>query len=221
LSPDQIVWLDSQIIDGVGMASEMFGRQTWGNRLSPLDNSAPAHTGGDQLPVELPRHTGNNSGQVNTGPNHTGNEENVPGVGPYNTGNTEGKPNTGSNITVTPIPDAPNKDDLAYLAKSKQSYQPNQGGVGNMGEFFGQAGFGSEMKGSSQKTTQIYQGQSVYQASGKVGEYIKKGDKYYLDGSHKNHLEVFDKRGNFRVVLNLDGSINETKTKEAEGRKLK
>jgi filamentous hemagglutinin len=102
LSPDQIVWLDSQIIDGVGMASEMFGRQTWGNRLSPLDNS----------------------GQVNTGPNHTGNEENVSGVGPYNTGNTEGKPNTGSNITVTPIPDAPNKDDLAYLAlKGKEAQE--------------------------------------------------------------------------------------------------
>ncbi|CCW30106.1 hypothetical protein ABLA30_03325 [Xenorhabdus nematophila] len=79
------------------------------------------------------------------------------------------------------------------------------------------------MKGDSQKTSKIYQGQSVYQASDNIDQHIKKGDQFYLDGSHKNHLEVFDKRGNFRVVLNLDGSINETKTKqaEAEGRKLK
>lgn len=37
-----------------------------------------------------------------------------------------------------------------------------------------------------------------------------------------NHLEVFDRKGNFRIVLNLDGSINPAKTKvaAAEGRKL-
>ncbi|MBD2815648.1 DUF637 domain-containing protein [Xenorhabdus sp. Flor] len=109
------------------------------------------------------------------------------------------------------------------VGQSKRPYQPNQGAVGNMGEFFKQTGFGSQMKEDSQKTSKIYQGQSVYQASGNIDQHIKKGDQFYLDGSHKNHLEVFDKRGNFRVVLNLDGSINETKTKQAEveGRKLK
>ncbi|CCW30109.1 hypothetical protein XNC3_180046 [Xenorhabdus nematophila F1] len=29
--------------------------------------------------------------------------------------------------------------------QSKQPYQPNQGAVGNMGEFFKQSGFGSHM----------------------------------------------------------------------------
>ncbi|MBD2812817.1 hypothetical protein ID853_18555 [Xenorhabdus sp. Vera] len=120
--------------------------------------------------MELPRHTGNNTGQVNTGPSHTGNEENVSGVGPYNTGNTEGKPDTGSNITVTPIPDAPNMDDLAYLAGG---YEPNKGAVGNMGEFFKQSGFGSQMKEKGNKTNQIFQGQTVYQAKGAVGDYIR------------------------------------------------
>ncbi|MDK2600344.1 filamentous hemagglutinin [Bacillus stercoris] len=51
--------------------------------------------------------------------------------------------------------------------------------------------------------------------------YLKKGDRFYLDNLHKDHLEVFDKRGNLRVVLNLDGTLNEAKTKNAIGRKLK
>jgi filamentous hemagglutinin len=50
---------------------------------------------------------------------------------------------------------------------------------------------------------------------------IKKGDQLYLDGSHKNHLEVFDKNGNFKAALNLDGSVNFDKNKAGEGRKLK
>ncbi|MBW3804769.1 hypothetical protein GL273_02865 [Aeromonas jandaei] len=90
-----------------------------------------------------------------------------------------------------------------------------------MGEFFKNSGFGGQIKNTTQKSNQQYQGQSVYKATDDIGEYIKKGDQFYLDGQHKNHLEVFDKRGNFRVVLNLDGTINEAKTKAAEGRKLK
>ena len=104
---------------------------------------------------------------------------------------------------------------------SKQPYQPNQGAVGNMSEFLKQPGLGSQAKTNSQKTSKVYQGQSVYQASNDVGQNIKKGDQFYLDGQHKNHLEVFDKRGNFKAVLNLDGSVNQAKTDAAMGRKLK
>ena len=100
-------------------------------------------------------------------------------------------------------------------------YQPNQGAVGNMNEFLKQPGFGSDVKNTAQKSSLQYQGQSVYKATGDIGDYIKKGDQFYLDGQHKNHIEVFDKRGNFRAVLNLDGTINEAKTKAAEGRKFK
>ncbi|MGP2518170.1 hemagglutinin repeat-containing protein, partial [Yersinia sp. 2545 StPb PI] len=108
------------------------------------------------------------------------------------------------------------------LPNKKVPYVPNAGAVGNMGEFFKQAGFGSLTKDSSQKTSQIYQGQSVYQAKDSVGEYIAKGDKYYLDGAHKNHLEVFDSKGKVKAVLNLDGSYNDAKTQAAikEGRRL-
>ncbi|QNQ56988.1 hypothetical protein IAI46_22655 [Serratia liquefaciens] len=91
-----------------------------------------------------------------------------------------------------------------------------------MGEFFKQAGFGEATKGNSQKTSKIYQGQTVYKASGNISDEIRKGDQFYLDNKHKNHLEVFDNKGNFRVVLNMDGSVNPDKTKAAaaEGRKL-
>ncbi|MEK9498353.1 hypothetical protein V2H77_18155 [Photorhabdus sp. P32] len=110
----------------------------------------------------------------------------------------------------------------SIVGKNKQPYQPNQGAVGNMGEFFRQPGFGSQIKNSSSKTSQIYQGQSVYQAKDVVGDHIAKGDKYYLDGMHKNHIEIFDKNGKFKSVLNLDGSYNEVKTQKAmaEGRRL-
>ncbi|WP_434524327.1 hemolysin BL-binding protein [Photorhabdus asymbiotica] len=103
----------------------------------------------------------------------------------------------------------------------KEKYQPNQGAVGNMGEFFRQTGFGSQAKSNSQKTSKMYDGQSIYQASSDIGTHIKKGDQFYLDGDHKNHLEIFDKRGNFKVVVNLDGTINQAKTDKAMGRKLK
>ena len=104
----------------------------------------------------------------------------------------------------------------------KQPHQPNQGAVGNMGEFFKQPGFGSQMKDKAQKTSQMYDGQSIDQAKGSIGEYIVKGDKYYLDGLHKNHIEVFDKNRNIKAVLNLDGSFNRVKTDKAiaDGRKL-
>ncbi|WP_064799202.1 VENN motif pre-toxin domain-containing protein [Serratia plymuthica] len=110
---------------------------------------------------------------------------------------------------------------LGVIGKAgKQPYEPNQGSVGNMSEFLKQPGFGSQIKNTTQKSSQQYQGQSVYKATGDIGEYIKKGDQFYLDGQHKNHLEVFDKRGDFRAVLNLDGSINQAKTEAAKGREL-
>ncbi len=38
--------------------------------------------------------------------------------GATNTGNTSGVPNTGENTTITPIPEQPDKDDLAYISGS-------------------------------------------------------------------------------------------------------
>ena len=69
-------------------------------------------------------HTGNNTGSVDTGPNHTGNTNRQNDSGSNNTGNTEGAPNTGGNTTITPIPNGPSKDDIAYLAlKGKEAQE--------------------------------------------------------------------------------------------------
>ncbi|TCQ72543.1 filamentous hemagglutinin [Raoultella ornithinolytica] len=108
------------------------------------------------------------------------------------------------------------------LPGKKAPHVPNAGAVGNMNEFFKKSGFGELTKSSSQKTSKIYQGQAVYKASDNVYENIRKGDQFYLDAKHKDHLEVFDQRGNFIHVLNLDGTINPAKTAKAaaEGRRL-
>lgn len=93
--------------------------------------------------------------------------------------------------------------------------------VGNMSEFF-KSEFGSSIQNGLTKTKSQFQGQSIYEVIKKIDNpYLKKGDKLYLDNLHKDHLEVFDKKGNIRAVLNLDGTLNEIKTKNAIGRKLK
>ncbi|WP_253073308.1 hypothetical protein [Sodalis ligni] len=111
---------------------------------------------------------------------------------------------------------------LGVLDKNKKTHQPNQGAVGNMGEFFKQNGFGENAKTHSQKTGKIYQGQTVYKATTNINENIKKGDQFYLDGKHKDHIEVFDEGNKIRTVLNLDGSVNYEKWNRAkkEGRTL-
>ncbi|WP_250151004.1 DUF637 domain-containing protein [Photorhabdus akhurstii] len=109
----------------------------------------------------------------------------------------------------------------SIVGKNKQPYQPNKGAVGNMGEFLTQPGFGNQIKDGTLKTSKRYQGQSIYQAKTKMGDNISKGDQIYLDGSHKNHLEVFDSKDKFKFVLNLDGTINDDKTRAGKGRRLK
>jgi filamentous hemagglutinin len=105
---------------------EMMGNDViTGKYLSSLqDKYAPSHTGNNDGQVNIgPNNTGNNDSQANTGPNDTGNNQ-VSGQGATNTGNTEGAPDTGGNTTVTPIPDGPNKDDLAYLAEGRDNRLP-------------------------------------------------------------------------------------------------
>ncbi|WP_413741471.1 S-type pyocin domain-containing protein [Sodalis sp. RH15] len=127
----------------------------------------------------------------------------------------------GDLIVVPPLETA-DKPIYVMLSGRKESYRPNQGAVGNMGEFFTQQGFGSQVKEFSVKTNQQYQGQNIYKANKDIGSHIADGDIFYLDGAHKNHLELFDSNRKIKLVLNLDGSINTRKTFEAqkEGRRL-
>ncbi|OYD06148.1 hypothetical protein CHM34_17860 [Paludifilum halophilum] len=84
--------------------------------------------------------------------------------------------------------------------------------------------FGKSLKKKSAKTKIQYDGQSIYKVANKTDNpHLKKGDGYYLDALHGDHIEVINKRGNVKAVLNLDGTLNEKKTEEAlkQGRKVK
>lgn len=132
----------------------------------------------------------------------------TPNNGPQD-GNVIGTPNDGP-LTTDPL-------------LAQDGYRPNAGSVGNMNEFLNGEGFGRQLSDGLRKTPQQFQGQSIYKATDDIGSHIKSGDQLYLDGLHKNHLEVFDKRGNVRAVLNLDGTLNGPKTDAAKmaGRKLR
>ena len=99
-----------------------------------------------------------------------------------------------------------------------------QGKLANMGRFLKVSEFGKSIAGSLSKTSRQFQGQSIYLVTEKVeNSVLKKGDQLYLDGKHKDHIEVFDSKGNARAVLNLDGTVNKAKTETAieRGRRLK
>ncbi|KAJ50914.1 hypothetical protein BD780_000916 [Clostridium tetanomorphum] len=114
-------------------------------------------------------------------------------------------------------------EDLFKFAKSEGNIAKGAGkAVNNMSEFF-KTEFGGTIKNGLNKTKQQFQGQSIYEVTNKIDSpYLKKGDQLYLDNLHKDHIEVFDKRGNAKAVLNLDGTLNVSKTESAlkEGRKI-
>lgn len=110
--------------------------------------------------------------------------------------------------------------DLVTDAVTMAGYTPNQGAVGNMKAFLNSPGFGSDVQDAAQKTSYQFQGQSIYKATDNIGDNINKGDLFYLDGFHEDHLEVFDSKGNFTGVVNLDGSLNVDKTNSASSRKI-
>ncbi|WP_260452463.1 hypothetical protein [Streptococcus gordonii] len=91
--------------------------------------------------------------------------------------------------------------------------------VNNMQEFF-ETDFGEQLKKSVRKTKKRYDGQAIYEVVDKSIPGLKKGDQIYLDGMHKDHLEVFKSNGEFKKVMNIDGTINKMKTKLGAGRRL-
>ncbi len=87
--------------------------------------------------------------------------------------------------------------------------------VNNMKEFF-QTDFGKLLKNISEKTNQRIQGQIVYKVTQKIQHpMLKKGDLFYLDKCHLDHIEIFSSEGCAKGVLNLDGIINFDKTRRA------
>ena len=93
--------------------------------------------------------------------------------------------------------------------------------VDNMSSFFSDFDFGKRIQSKSFGTKLKYDGQKIYKVTTKdAGSALKKGDYYYLDGMHKDHIEVYDSNGLSKFVLNLDGTKNIQKTIEAEGRRI-
>jgi hypothetical protein len=91
-----------------------------------------------------------------------------------------------------------------------------------MKEFFSNIEIGKILEKHSIKLNQRYKGQTIYRLGKKINESMKKGYHYYLDSLHYDHIEVFDNNGFVKFVLNLDGSQNIAKTKQAlkEARKI-
>ncbi|MCH4866393.1 MULTISPECIES: ribonuclease YeeF family protein [Bacillus] len=116
------------------------------------------------------------------------------------------------------------KSNLHVKSETSNSgnYTGNIKPVANMETFFTEMEFGTLIKDSVTKTKIKYDGQSIYKLTKKIdNEYLKKGFGIYLDGMHKDHLEVIDKKGKVKYVLNLDGTLNIDKTKKATGRTIK
>ncbi len=64
-----------------------------------------------------------------------------------------------------------------------------------------------------QKTNFQYHEQPIYKIIKNIpGTKLKKGDLFYLDAAHMDHVEVFRKNYKAKLVMNLDGAINEKKT---------
>ncbi len=93
----------------------------------------------------------------------------------------------------------------------------------NMYEVFKNHPVGKELKKYSTKTKFYVKGQTVWKANNDIAQLgIKKGDLYYLDSLHKDHIEVFSSKGRMplRTVLNLDGTVNTGKIDQAIMRNL-
>ena len=98
--------------------------------------------------------------------------------------------------------------------------------VNNMSEFFSRTPLGKMLKLNSERTGKTYQSVPVYRMSEKmkIGDVdLKKGDHFYLDKLHGDHVEVFNKRGKIKEVLDFGGNRLENKLDEArkEARNIK
>ena len=107
------------------------------------------------------------------------------------------------------------KDPFSNVMESRGGYTPNAGATSNMGAFLKSPGFGSQLGEASQKTSKRIGKDTVLVANRDINEHIRKGDQFYLDSTHGNHIEVFDSNNKARAVLNLDGSLNSAKTAAA------
>ncbi len=104
--------------------------------------------------------------------------------------------------------------------KKVERLGPNAGATDKMKTFLQSPGFGSELDKKSEKLRLSGVQSQIYRATENVNKDIRKGDLFYIDKTHMNHIEVFDPQGKARAVLNLDGTRNEAKSNAARGRRI-
>lgn len=91
--------------------------------------------------------------------------------------------------------------------------------VENTKQFFELTSLGKALREQSTRTGRVFHGAPIYKISEeiKVGETVlKEGHHFYLDNLHKDHIEVFNKRGNISDVLDLSGNRLEKKLLRAK-----
>lgn len=92
----------------------------------------------------------------------------------------------------------------------------------NMYEVFARAPIGKKLKDAVKDAARRYKDSKMYRVIKDVEEFgIKKDDWLYLDKMHKDHIEVFCKKGRpLRTVLNMDGTQNLDKLRQAGKRTI-
>ena len=124
-----------------------------------------------------------------------------------------GKLLTEAVLLVVPSPSIPNLSGITKkLGQAVEKARHLARSVHDIGEFFSSTRLGKSLKNVSKKTCFRAGDQSIYKVTGKNKFHLKKGDHYYLDKLHRDHLEVFDAHGKFKKVINLDGTLNKAKT---------
>jgi len=76
--------------------------------------------------------------------------------------------------------------------------------------------FGQKIKKSLERSCFVNQGKRAFELIKKLDncDGFKKGDYVVIDALHNDHLEVFDRHGEWKRVANFDGTINEKKTEQ-------
>lgn len=91
-----------------------------------------------------------------------------------------------------------------------------------MEEFLNSTEFGKYINKVSEGTKRTWKKNRIYEITNQPNyPNLKKGNYFYFDSTHRDHIEVFDSNGLSKCVLNLDGTLNQAKTRLAEGRSIK
>ncbi|MDR3550585.1 MAG: polymorphic toxin-type HINT domain-containing protein [Candidatus Babeliales bacterium] len=118
-----------------------------------------------------------------------------------------------------------NNPDKQHKGNKQDPKKPrNTDRFANMYEVFEKAAIGKTLKECSESTSCAYKdGAKIFKVIKDIAEYgIKKGDWFYLDKMHGDHIEVFKKFGSpMRTILNMDGTQNFNKLKQAGARTIK